>query len=41
MTRHANEVIENREVHLQEIMNQSKVLGESTIGVDGTEDAPQ
>lgn len=41
LTRHANEVIENREVHLQEIMNQSKVLGESTIGVDGTEDAPQ
>jgi hypothetical protein len=41
LTRHANEVIENREVHLQEILNQSKVLGELTIGGNGTEDASQ
>lgn len=40
MTRHFNEVIQNRDVHLQEILNQSKVLGESTIGVDGTEEFP-
>jgi hypothetical protein len=40
LTRHANEVIQNREVHLQEILNQSKALGEFNIGVDGTEQLP-